>query len=107
MTDEAKRETLMLLGAGAAGVMMAGSTQAQTATSTRPEVRGSMSAGRERLARSDLRGAIARFREAVRLAPEDAQAHYQLALALRRTGAAREARAEYETARRLAPYLRW
>jgi Flp pilus assembly protein TadD len=66
-----------------------------------------MSGGRERLAHGDLRGAIARFREAARLAPEDAQAHYQLALALRKSGATREARAEYETARRLAPYLRW
>jgi Flp pilus assembly protein TadD len=66
-----------------------------------------VNAGRERLAQGDVQGAIVRFRDAVRLAPDDAQAHYQLALALRRRGAVREAQAEYETARRLAPYLRW
>src|SRR5678816_4251804 len=47
MTDEAKRETLMLLGAGAAGAMMAGTVEAQNATSTRADVRGSMAGGRE------------------------------------------------------------
>jgi tetratricopeptide (TPR) repeat protein len=66
-----------------------------------------VNAGRERLQKGDVRGAIARFRDAVRLAPDNAQAHYQLALALRRSGAMTEARAEYESARRLAPYLRW
>ena len=47
MTDASKRETLMLLGAGAAGAMMAGTTQAQNAAGARPEVRGSMTGGRE------------------------------------------------------------
>ena len=47
MTDEAKRETLLLLGAGAAGAMMAGTAAAQNATRTPVEVRGSMAGGRE------------------------------------------------------------
>ena len=63
------------------------------------------SAGRSKLASGDVPGAIASFRVAVRLAPEDAQAHYQLGLALRRTGALGEARRELAAARRLAPYL--
>ena len=41
----------------------------------------------------------------MRLAPRNAQAHYQLALALARTGARDEARAHVEEARRLAPDL--
>jgi Flp pilus assembly protein TadD len=41
----------------------------------------------------------------VRLAPENARAHYQLALARRRRGRASEARAHFAEARRLAPYL--
>jgi len=52
-----------------------------------------------------MTGAIASFREAVRLAPEDARAHYQLALALRKGGAVAESRREMTEARRLAPYL--
>jgi Flp pilus assembly protein TadD len=63
------------------------------------------SAGRSKLAKGDVAGAVASCREAVRLAPEDAQAHYQLALALRKSGARQEARRELAEARRLAPYL--
>jgi Flp pilus assembly protein TadD len=63
------------------------------------------SAGRSKLAKGDLAGAVASFRNAVRLGPEDAQAHYQLALALRKSGARAEARREMAEARRLAPYL--
>jgi Flp pilus assembly protein TadD len=63
------------------------------------------SAGRSKLGQGDVAGAVASFREAARLAPEDAQAHYQLALALRRSGARTEARREMAEARRLAPYL--
>jgi Flp pilus assembly protein TadD len=66
-----------------------------------------VNAGLERLKRNDLAGAIAKFREAIRLSPDSAQAHYRLALGLHRRGAAAEARREYEAARRLAPYLRW
>ena len=48
-----------------------------------------VNAGRERLRQNDLAGAIERFREAVWLDPNNAQAHYQLGLALRRKGALR------------------
>jgi superoxide dismutase, Fe-Mn family len=47
MTDESKRETLALLGAGAAGVMIAGLAGAQNVATSTPEVRGSMAGGRE------------------------------------------------------------
>jgi Flp pilus assembly protein TadD len=50
-------------------------------------------------------GAIEQFREAIRLAPDNPRAHYQLALALRRSGAAQEARRHFAEAHRLAPYL--
>ena len=42
-----KRETLTLLGAGAAGLMVAGMAEAQNKTAARPEVRGSLKGGRE------------------------------------------------------------
>ena len=64
-----------------------------------------MSAGRKKLAVRDLAGAIASFREAVRLSPGDAQAQYQLGLALQKAGQAVEARRHLAEARRLAPYL--
>jgi tetratricopeptide (TPR) repeat protein len=61
----------------------------------------------ERLAKSgDYAGAITRFREALALADDNPQAHYQLALALRKTGATEEARRHFEAANKLAPYLR-
>jgi len=47
MTDESKRETLALLGAGAAGAMIAGIAGAQNVTASTPEARGSMVGGRE------------------------------------------------------------
>ncbi|HTJ16674.1 MAG TPA: Fe-Mn family superoxide dismutase [Steroidobacteraceae bacterium] len=47
MTDKAKRETLMMLGAGTVGAVMTGTVAAQNATSGRAEVRGSMVGGRE------------------------------------------------------------
>src|SRR5262249_37253119 len=65
-----------------------------------------LNAGLEQLKRKDLGGAIAKFREAVQLAPENAKAHFQLALALRRSGRSDEANREFAAARRLAPYLR-
>ena len=54
----------------------------------------------------DYAGAITRFREALALADDNPQAHYQLALALRKTGATEEARRHFEAANKLAPYLR-
>lgn len=47
-------------------------------------------------------GAIAQFREAIRLSADNPQAHYQLALALQRRGATAEARAHFAEARRLS-----
>ena len=61
--------------------------------------------GIQKLEAKDMAGAIERFREAIRLFPENARARYQLALALQRTGASTEARAQFAEARRLAPYL--
>ena len=65
-----------------------------------------VNAGVKALKKPDLVAAIASFREAITLAPDNAQAHFQLALALRRVGKPEEARAEFEAAKRLAPYLR-
>jgi tetratricopeptide (TPR) repeat protein len=64
-----------------------------------------LSAGRGKMGKGDVAGAIASFREAVRLAPESAEAHFQLALALRKQGARAEARQHFEEAHRLAPWL--
>ncbi len=62
--------------------------------------------GKKRLEEGDRKGAIERFREAVRLDSGNAQAHYQLALTLRGEGAEAEARPHFAEAQRLAPYLR-
>jgi len=62
-----------------------------------------VNAGMDRMKRHDLAGAIAQFREAVRLDAANARAHLQLALALRRSGALAESRNELQAARRLAP----
>jgi tetratricopeptide (TPR) repeat protein len=64
-----------------------------------------VSAGLAKLAAKDLPGAIASFREAVRLDPDHAQAQYRLGLALQQAGASAEARRHLAEARRLAPYL--
>lgn len=52
-----------------------------------------------------LADALAEFREAIRLAPELADAHLHLGLALERTGKARDALAAYDEALRLRPGL--
>ena len=65
-----------------------------------------VNAGLEQLKADNVSRAIAQFREAVRLDPDNAQAHFQLALALRRRGALAESRKELQAARRLAPYLK-
>ena len=65
-----------------------------------------VNAGLQKLKRNDLAGAISKFREAVRLAPESPQAHYQLALALRSSGEKEDAQLHFQEARRLAPYLK-
>ena len=73
--------------------------KAAEARKARAEIKQKIKAG-------DYAGAIEKFREAVRLAPENPQAHYQLALALRHTGNVAEARTHLAEARKLAPYLR-
>jgi tetratricopeptide (TPR) repeat protein len=65
-----------------------------------------MDLGKRRLGEGDVQGGVASLREAVRLAPDLAEAHLQLALALERQGASTEALQHFEEARRLAPYLR-
>jgi Flp pilus assembly protein TadD len=61
--------------------------------------------GNEKLKAGDIDGAIAQFRKAIDLARENPRAHYQLALALERTGAHEQAKVHFQEARRLAPYL--
>jgi Flp pilus assembly protein TadD len=61
--------------------------------------------GLEKLKAGDRAAAIAQFREAVRLAPDNPQAHYHLGLALQRSGARAEAARHLAEAKRLAPYL--
>ena len=64
-----------------------------------------VSVGVQKLKANDTAGAIAQFRDAIRLADDNPQAHYQLALALRRIGERAEAQTHFDEARRLAPYL--
>jgi Flp pilus assembly protein TadD len=64
-----------------------------------------VSTGMQKLEDGDVSAAVAQLREAVRLAPENAQAHYQLALALRQQGDTASADAHLAEARRLAPSM--
>jgi tetratricopeptide (TPR) repeat protein len=61
--------------------------------------------GKRRLAGGDAAGGVASLREAVRLAPDMAEAQLQLALALEKQGQKAEARKHFDEARRLAPHL--
>ncbi len=54
----------------------------------------------------DLEGAISQFRAAIALAPSYAQAHFHLAEALQRKGAAAEAGQEFQRAAELDPQLK-
>jgi len=54
----------------------------------------------------DARGAQTEFREAARLKPRYAEAHYNLALALHQEGKEAESRVELEKAYEIAPELR-
>jgi eukaryotic-like serine/threonine-protein kinase len=65
-----------------------------------------LSVGRQKVKAGDRPGAIAQFREALRLAPDNAQAHYALALLLEQAGALAESRRHFAEAKRLAPHLR-
>jgi len=53
--------------------------------------------------KDDLHGAIAEWREAVRLKPDYAEAHNNLGVALKGTGDFKEANTEYREALRLKP----
>jgi Tfp pilus assembly protein PilF len=55
---------------------------------------------------ADAAAADAEFRQAIRLKPNYAEAHYNLALALHQENKEAESRAEYEKAYVLAPELR-
>jgi tetratricopeptide (TPR) repeat protein len=58
--------------------------------------------GQDMLKRGDRAGAIAQFREAVRLAGDNAAAHQALAQALQQAGAVQEAKRHFDEARKLS-----
>jgi Flp pilus assembly protein TadD len=63
----------------------------------------SLNSGKRLLKVGDLDGAISQFQRAVQLAPDSAEAHYQLAVALERSGKTGEAAMEYRMAAKLDP----
>ena len=63
------------------------------------------SSGRRLLDAGDVDGAITQFRSAISSSPNYAQAHYQLAIALRRKGEELEASKEFQKATELDPQL--
>ena len=63
-------------------------------------------AGAKQLRAGDIEGSISKFRLALKLAPDFAPAHYQLALALLGRGRHEEALAEFGRAHQLDPRLR-
>ena len=64
-----------------------------------------LSVGRQKLKNGDRTAAIAQFREAIKLAADNADAHHALAQALQQTGAGAEARQHFDQAHKLAPHL--
>jgi Tfp pilus assembly protein PilF len=64
-----------------------------------------LAAGLKKLALKDTATALGQLREAVRLDPENARAHYELARVLKTQGQPAEAGRHFAEARRLAPYL--
>src|SRR5262245_61745008 len=77
-------------------------TQGGAATSSQ-DAEAYLSRGIQRNNIVDLDGALAEYRTALRLAPNDVRAHNNLGNALRETGDLDGALAEYRTALRLAP----
>jgi tetratricopeptide (TPR) repeat protein len=63
------------------------------------------SSGRRLLGAGDVDGAIAQFRSAINSSPDYAQAHFQLAIALRRKGEKDESAKEFRRAAELDPQL--
>ena len=62
--------------------------------------------GKRLLTAGDLPGAISQFRNAIRMVPDYAPAHYQLAIALARSGQKDDASAEFHKAGDLDPHLK-
>ena len=62
--------------------------------------------GAKQLRQGDVEGAIAKFKEALKLSPNYAPAHFQLALALRQKGDATQAAEEFKKAGQLDPHLK-
>lgn len=79
--------------------------QAATFHQTDPAELGAalITRGNEQLARGDLAGALASYRAAEKLLPEDEDVFYNLGIALTRAGQTNEAIAAYETALKLFP----
>jgi Flp pilus assembly protein TadD len=63
--------------------------------------------GRARMNDGQIAEAIAQFEKALALAPDNFEAHYELARALTRLGRAEDARRHLADARRLAPHVRF
>jgi Flp pilus assembly protein TadD len=62
--------------------------------------------GKRLLNAGDLQGALTQFRSALKMVPDYAPAHYQLAIALARTGERQAADAEFRKAAELDPRLK-
>ena len=62
-----------------------------------------VSTGAQKLASGDVNAALSELQQALRLAPDNPQVHYQLARALERAGRSAEARTHFDEARRLWP----
>jgi Flp pilus assembly protein TadD len=62
--------------------------------------------GKRLLTAGDLPGAISQFRNAIQMVPDYAPAHYQLAIALERSGQKDEASSEFHKAGELDPHLK-
>ncbi len=99
----------LLTAAGDAEGARAAQARAETLNQRTSDVQASafaLGVGRQKLKAGDRAAAIAQFREALRLAADNAQAHYALALALEASGAVAEARRHFAEAARLSPALR-
>ena len=93
---------------GRAAEARAALDQAQSLNKRKADAQAStfaVSVGNKKLQSGDLAGAIRQYRDAIALAADNPQAHYQLAIALARQGSIGEARRAFDTARTLAPYL--
>jgi Tfp pilus assembly protein PilF len=90
---------------GAQAESEAGNTLAQEKTNLQGATFATNS-GKRLLNAGDLDGAIAQFRNAIKLAPSYAPAHYELAMTLSRKGEKSAAAEEYKKAADLDPKLK-